>query len=56
MDEPEFRARLNPQTGRWDVIRRRPDGTELVIQSYELSEDAKDEVARLRQRKAGRLP
>jgi len=53
MADLEFRYRLNPQTGRWDVVRRWPDGTELVIQSYDLPDEAMSEVSRLTKRPPG---
>jgi hypothetical protein len=51
MGESEFKDRFNIETGRWDVIRRYPDGTEIAVGSYATPAEAKEEAARLTERK-----
>jgi hypothetical protein len=46
MADPQFRYFLNTQTGRWDVVWKRPDGTEMVVGTYSTSDEAKERVAR----------
>ena len=45
----EFSYRYNPETGRWDVFTRRPDGTVEVLHkvSFDTSDAAMNHVALL---------
>jgi hypothetical protein len=45
MAEPQFRYFLNTQTGRWDVVWKRPDGTETVVGTYSTADEAMERVA-----------
>jgi hypothetical protein len=51
MGEFEFKDRFSIEIGRWEVIRRYPDGTEITMGSYATPAEAKEEAARLTERK-----
>jgi hypothetical protein len=46
-DMAEFSYRYNPETGRWEIIKRRPDGTAEVLHkvSFSTRGDASNHVA-----------
>jgi hypothetical protein len=45
--ESKFETRIDPRTGRWDVVCCEPNGAEFVLGSYPLHHDAICEVLRL---------
>ena len=46
MAEPQFRYFFNEQTGRWDVLWKRADGTESVVATYATLIEAEVHVSR----------
>jgi len=52
----EFSYRYNPETGRWEIIKRRPDGTAEVLHkvSFSTPDDASNHVAILTGKTPGR--
>jgi hypothetical protein len=46
MADPQFRYFFNAQTGRWDVVWKRPDGTETVVGAYSTRAEAMEHVSR----------
>ena len=53
MADPQFRYFFNEQTGRWDVVWKRPDGTELVVGAYSTRAEAMEHVSRANNEPAG---
>jgi hypothetical protein len=45
MADLPFRYMFNEQTGRWDVLWKRPDGTETVVGAYSTQAEAMEIVA-----------
>jgi hypothetical protein len=45
--ESKFETRMDPRTGRWDVVRCEPTGAEFVLGSYPMHHNAICEVLRL---------
>jgi hypothetical protein len=46
MAEPQFRYFFNEQTGRWDVVWKRPDGLESVVGTYTTLAEAIEHASR----------
>lgn len=53
MADPQFRYFFNEQTGRWDVVWKRPDGTESVVGAYSTRAEAMEHVSRANNEPAG---
>jgi hypothetical protein len=53
MADPHFRYFFNGQTGRWDVVWKRPDGTESVVGAYSTRAEAMEHVSRANNEPAG---
>jgi hypothetical protein len=53
MEDPQFRYFFNEQTGRWDVVWKRPDGTESVVGAYSTRAEAMEHVSRANNEPAG---
>jgi len=53
MADPQFRYFFNAQTGRWDVVWKRPDGTESVVGAYSTRAEAMEHVSRANNAPAG---
>jgi hypothetical protein len=53
MADPQFHYFFNAQTGRWDVLWKRPDGTESVVGAYSTAAEAMERVARANEEPPG---
>ena len=45
MPDLQFRYIFNKETGRWDVLWKRPNGTEIVVGTCSAPDEARDIVA-----------
>jgi hypothetical protein len=52
--ETKFETRLNTNTGRWEVVRRDSDGSEVILGSHLLEDEAMSEIVRLSGRRIER--
>ena len=56
VDMAEYSYRHNDETGRWDVIKRLPDGTEEVLHSFTTSDEAMNYAAQLTGKEPREIP